>query len=100
MGASDAEAEASDKRDTNRPIFVSVGIGLFVVGFVITVVFSAAGSINGTISSAEDASASEGRTLSSFESLMAFLGVFLGLLGVVTATIGPLTTVVVTKGRR
>ncbi|MBN1678452.1 MAG: hypothetical protein JW880_07935 [Candidatus Thermoplasmatota archaeon] len=100
MGASDAEAEASDKRETNRPVLVSVGIALFVVGFVITVVFSAAGSMDGTVSSTEGASDSEGRTLSPSDNLMAFLGVFLGLLGVVTATIGPLTTVVIAKGRR
>jgi len=80
------------------PAFVSVGIALFIVGFLMTVIFSAAGSIGGSTSS--DAAASESADSYGFESLLAFLGVFVGLLGVVTATIGPLTTVVVAKGRR
>lgn len=100
MGASEDEAGASGKWDKGRPLFVSVGIALFVVGFLITVIFSAAGSIDGSGSPSEDSSASVGRTLSAFENMMAFLGIFIGLLGVVTATVGPLTTVVVSKGRR
>jgi hypothetical protein len=100
MRASDDGAEASDKRDGGRPVFVSVGIALFIVGFLITVVFSAAGSMDGEASSNLDEAGSDGSSLSAFENLMAFLGIFIGLLGVVTATVGPLTTVVVTKGRR
>jgi len=100
MRASRAEAEDSDKRDRSRPLFVSVGIALFIVGFVITVVFSAAGSVDKAEAAAVDSSASNGRTFSTFENTMAFLGIFIGLLGVVTATVGPLTTVVVAKGRR
>lgn len=100
MGAINDESEASDERDTNKPIFLSIGIALFVTGFVMTVVFSTAGSIGGKVSSTEDHALSESRSLSEFENLMVLLGIFLGLLGVVTATIGPLTTVVMKKGSR
>lgn len=95
-----AEATPSDKRDKGRPLFVSVGIALFILGFIITVVFSAAGAMDGADSSSDGQGTADGRTLSTFENVMAFLGIFIGLLGVVTATVGPLTTVVVAKGRR
>jgi len=100
MRASDDGAEASDKRDGGKPVFVSVGIALFIIGFLITVIFSAAASMDGEASSTLTVADSHGSNVSTFENLMAFLGIFIGLLGVVTATGGPLTTVVVTKGRR
>lgn len=73
---------------------------LFIAGFLITVMFSAAGSIDGSGFSSEGSTDTDPHPASAFENTMALLGIFIGLLGVVTATVGPLTTVMVSKGRR
>lgn len=80
-----------------RPFFVYLGIGLFVLGFLLTVV-STSGALTVAESASGDAISAESDAAPRYHNLVAFVGIFVGLLGVITATVGPLTTVVrVTK---
>ncbi len=79
--------------ESSRPLFVYVGIGLFVLGFLLTVI-SSSGSLTASESSTGDALSTESDAGPRYDGLVAFVGIFIGLLGVVTATVGPLTTVV------
>ena len=80
-----------------RPLFVYIGIGLFVLGFLMTVV-TTSGSLTVAESASGDAVSAESDAVPQYHNLVAFVGIFVGLLGVITATVGPLTTVVrVTK---
>jgi len=100
MRGPSAEAEDDDKRERSRTLFVSVGIVLFALGFAMTVFFSSSATTEEAGALSEAPSAADDRAFSTFEGTMAFIGIFVGLLGVVTATVGPLTTLVVVKGRR
>lgn len=80
-----------------RPFFVYIGIGLFVLGFLLTVV-STSGALTVAESASGDELSAESDAAPRYHNIIAFIGIFVGLLGVIIATVGPLTTVVrVTK---